>query len=289
MFRRLIPLVVGIVVVVGCKKKDNSSGDGGDPNATYTIKIREAQKGDKSMVVKTRSGSQTITVGGQTLTQKEQEHFAYTESILEIPADTLKPTKVTRAYTTAEKTDKGVLKPLSYANKTVTIEKKGATYSFTVDGKTLPLAELVEFRNEFEKVDKSKIADLFPKHPVKVGETWDIDLANISALIGSPQFTLDKEKSKVTGKFVRVFTKDGQQWGVIEIKVEIAIAPGANGASLTGTISSDITIETAIDGSVYGRTMRVTGNGNISNLDPRKGETKISIEGSQEQSVTPMK
>ena len=182
MVRRLLTLVLILAIGFGCsKKKDEAGGGDGDPNATYTIKIRKAQKGDKAMVVKTRSGSRTVTVGGKTLTQKEQEHFAYTESVLEMPADAQKPTKATRAYTTAEKTDlKGELKPLSYANKTVTIEKKGAAYSYTVEGKSLPLAELIEFRNEFEKVGKSKMEDLLPKHAVKVGESWSIDLANIS-------------------------------------------------------------------------------------------------------------
>ncbi len=48
MFRKLIPLAVLIVLVLGCKKKGEEAGDGGgdgktdsDPNATYTLKFRD--------------------------------------------------------------------------------------------------------------------------------------------------------------------------------------------------------------------------------------------------------
>ena len=88
-------------------------------------------------------------------------------------------------------------------------------------------------------------------------------------LTGPPQFALDKEKSKITGKLVRAYKKDGQQWGVIEMRVEIAIAPNGKSTPLTGTISTDITIDTAIDGSVNAGTIKMNLNGNISSTDPK--------------------
>ncbi len=61
MFRRLVPLAVAIVILVGCKKKATDTADGGDPNATYTLKVREEQQGDKLEVAMTPTGMTEIT------------------------------------------------------------------------------------------------------------------------------------------------------------------------------------------------------------------------------------
>jgi hypothetical protein len=283
------------VVVLGCsKKKDDDSGSGGDsgdPNATYTIKLRGEQKGDKLQVVKTRSGTQTTTVAGKSLPQqKEQMKFEFVETILEMPDGAPKPTKVTRQYKTAQKSDpKGELRSLSYSGKTVTIEKKGMTYSYTVDGKPIPLAERAEFAEEFEKADKLKPDDLMPTKPAKVGETWDIDFAKIKALTGELPFALDKDQSKFTGKLARAYKKDGQQWGVIEFRIIMTVAPGKKGPPLSGTITADITIDTAIDASVHAGSMKFTQKGTLSAKDPKAGEVNVVIDGTREDIGTPVK
>src|SRR5437016_2295940 len=85
--------------------RSGGGGGGGDQNAIYTIKIRDEQKGNKTEVVKTRSGTTTTTAGSKSQAQKERERYEYTETILEMPADAPRPTKVTRVYKTAQKTD----------------------------------------------------------------------------------------------------------------------------------------------------------------------------------------
>src|SRR5262249_30091747 len=118
---------------------------------------------------------------------------------------------------------------------------------------------------------------------------WDIDLANINTLMGAPRFAVDKEKSKITGELSRVYKMDGQQWGVIEIKARIAIAPSGKGESMTGTVNADVTIDTAIDGSVHAGTIKMTVTGNTTLTDPKGNETKVLIEGIQELTGTPVK
>jgi hypothetical protein len=295
MFRRLFPLAVFAAVVLGCsKKKDDDSGgggDGGDPNATYTIKLRGEQKGDKLQVVKTRSGTQTTTVAGKSLPQqKEQMKFEFVETILEMPDGAPEPTKVVREYKTAQKSDaKGELKSLSYSGKTVTIEKKGKAYSYTVDGKPIPAAERAEFAEEFEKSDKVKPEDMMPTNPVKVGEAWEVDFAKVKALTGELPFALDKDKSKFTGKLARAYKKDGQQWGVIEFRIVMTVTPGKKGPPLSGTITADITLDTAIDGSVHAGSMKMTQKGTLSAKDPKAGEVKVEIDGTREDIGTPVK
>src|SRR5262249_3119081 len=68
MSRRLILLAVLVTAALGCGKKttddDYSGGSGGitvtDPNATYTLQLREPQAGDKFQV--TMSDSATFTL-----------------------------------------------------------------------------------------------------------------------------------------------------------------------------------------------------------------------------------
>ena len=83
MIRRLIPLVVAIVLVVGCKKKPGDS-DGGpaddgkvdsDPNATYTIKLRDTQQGDKYEVTENETMNQEFTGGGKSEKMANQKKY----------------------------------------------------------------------------------------------------------------------------------------------------------------------------------------------------------------------
>src|SRR6478735_8160581 len=103
MFRRMIPLAVAIVLVVGCKKKTPSTdNDGGDPNATYTIKLREAQQGDKSTNTSHETAALDFGKGQKLNTETKLE---YTEHIIEMPAGAAVPTKLTRTYTVAKSSD----------------------------------------------------------------------------------------------------------------------------------------------------------------------------------------
>src|SRR5438874_2556159 len=139
MFRRMIPLAVAIVLVVGCsKKKDEGGGGGGgdsgsgDPNATYVLKVREEEKGDKALITRTENGTTTIDGPGKNGTETIASKFEYVEEILDMPAGATKPTKLTRAYKAAEKGSP--TKAMSFAGKTVLIEKgKAGNYTATID------------------------------------------------------------------------------------------------------------------------------------------------------------
>src|ERR1700722_11104885 len=130
MFRKMILLVIAIVLVVGCKKKEDESS-GGEPapsGPAVTIKIREEQQGDKIAVTQSRVTNLLMKASGpkgqESKSQKNTEKDEYTETIISMPARATHATKATRAYSMAEKSeDGGSAKSMSYAKKTVLIEK----------------------------------------------------------------------------------------------------------------------------------------------------------------------
>lgn len=264
MVRRLLPLAVAIVLLLGCKKKpvEGDVPGGGDPNATYTLKIRPAAQGDKTNV----SGSETteidITGAGK---QTNVKKYEYTEHILEMPAGEKHPTKVTRAYKTAQRTSftNKQLEALPYQGKTVTIEKKGGQYQFSIDGKRLTPLEAMELESEFRNKDKDGGGpdQLLPKQAVKVGESWALDAAAMKMFGGGMGGDIDAAKSKFTCKLARVYTNDGKQWGVIEFELDLVPNSKADG---TGSIKIAGKFDAVLDGSARDGTMTATLNGSFS-------------------------
>lgn len=268
MFRKMIPLAVALVLVIGCKKKGETGGDGGDPgdpNATYTLKVREEQQGDKTDVTTVTTGVTDIG-GPKPFKLQEDAQAEYTETIHEMPAGATKATKLTRVYRKATNFDLGAKGPksLPYEGKTVTIEKKGAAYEYTADGKKLQPFEAFTLDTEFGRPDKkeSKLQGLLPKSPVKVGETWNVELAAVKNLLSAMPFTFDESKSKTTGKLTRAYTQDGKPWGAITFDFDLTVDPktvaGPKGGEANGTIKITATLDGVIDGSAPDGTMKMT-------------------------------
>jgi len=298
MARYLFPFAALVAAIIGCSKADPPLGDpdksgpveATDPNATYTIKLRDQQTGDKTDIVKTRSGSMSQTTANATTTVKEKSKFEYTESVIETAPGEPRPTKVTRAYKVAEKADqKGDMHSLSYAGKTVAIEKYLKGYKITADGKSLPNQEQVELGDDVAG-GRGNFDGMLPKTAVKVGEEWAVDIAAVKGISGKMPFEYHKDKSKITGKLVRAYKKDGQQWGVIDWKIALVFDTHApNGSPIRGALPSQMIYDTVIDGSSRAGTLKITMNGSIDHRDQLGHEVKTTIEGVQEQTLTPVK
>lgn len=289
MIRCFIPLAVAIVLAVGCHKTAETSVEGGgDPNTTYTIKIREEQKGDKVRVVMNSYGTTTTTVNGKTNTEQDAEKFDYIEEILEMPADATLPTKVKRTYTTAERNEKGGgMRPLSFAGKTVVIEKKGNTYVATADGKALSGKDAAYLTKSYTNSDRPKTEDLLPKKSVKLNEAWTVDPACLKKVSGGLKLDSDMEKSSITGKLTKVYSKNGKQWGAVEFHI-FFVPKQQNGQGPGGEINFDLTMDAPIDGSSYEGTEKSKGKVVLSFSN--KGQSgHVVIEGGEEQTVTPAK
>jgi hypothetical protein len=262
MFRKMIPLAVAIVLVVGCKKKEEEGGGGGgggaqdgkidsDPNTSYTIRLREEMAGDVTDVVE--SGTRSTDVNsGKAQKPQEVKKLEYTENIIDMPAGSRKPTKLTRAYKVAQQFDErfGSLKALPYEGKKVTIEKTGETYQASIDGEKLTRLDSRDLLREFNRPYRTKFEEMFPKYAVKIGDTWNGEPAALKDVASGIPVPIDTSKSKITGKLTRAPTRDGKQWGLIEFDCDLAPgSPGGGKGNWAGTIKITGTLDVVIDGT----------------------------------------
>jgi hypothetical protein len=270
-FRKLLPLVPALVLACVFRADARGGRDdkpANDPDAKFTLKLRDEKAGDKTEHTETEKGTADITLGGKSEKEQQNKKLEYTETISEMPANGGKPTKLTRTYKTAQKYDKkaGELKPLPYEGKTVTIEKKTKGYQFSLAESQFTDAEVPDLVREFSKPSKTKSADFLPKKAVKVGESWTLDEATLKAFGAEVPFALDLSKSKMTGKLTRVYTKDDKQWGVIALDFDLVLDPNA-GPKYVGAIKLSGTLDAVVDGSARDGTVTmhikitVTGGG----------------------------
>jgi hypothetical protein len=299
----MIPLAVAIVLVLGCgkKKEEGGGGDGvavgvggGEPTGpAITIKIRDEQKGDKIAV--TKSKNTTIEIKAKTpkgpvaKTQKTSEREEFTETVLDMPPGGDRATKATRDYKVAEKREDGAAKSRSYANKTVLIEKKGSKYSFTVNGTPLAGEEAKKFQDEYEKTDKLKNEDVLPKKAVQVNEKWSLDHVILKKVGTAMDLPISAEKSSGSGRLTKTYTKNGQQWGTIEIKIEVVLDGTKEGLTLSGTLTMTQTVDTAIDGSSLDGSMKTTMNGKVTAKQAAGVEVEQTFDGGGEETRTTVK
>ncbi len=296
MYRKLIPLAVAIVFAVGCGKKPKESdggggggGDsgGGDPGTTYTIKVREVQKGDRMGVVANMKQTNTLSLGADSKTTTSEESYEYVQTVLEMPAGVREPTKATREYKVAKATDPtGQMRDLSFAGKTVEIELKNGKYTFAVGGKAITDVEAGRLALEFRKAEKSNKAlmPLFlPKGPVKLNESWAVDPAAVKELAGSEGTVFDAS-STITGKLTKAYTKSGKQWGTIEFTMNLVVTGlGPNKPPLSGPTTGSMVLDCPIDGSSSEGTQTMKTSGNLKGNVPMG---VLTIKGGEESTQT---
>lgn len=236
------------------------SATAADPE-TFAVKIKKEAKGDKSAVTKSEDGTTTATieVGGQEKVTKQTTalKFAYTEEILERPADAKKSTKIKRVYTTAQKTKDGTKETLAYEGKTVVIEKKKDKYVFTADGERLAKDDAEDLDKEFNKKPGEvpvETEDFLPAKPVKLNETWKIDAAKLAKNFSTEApFELDADACTASGKLVKAYKKGGAQFGVMEITITLVpTAFKAGGDSIPLSKGSKLAMVVTIDGCIDG-------------------------------------
>jgi hypothetical protein len=240
---------------------------------TYTIKVKEAAKGDVVQVDatdKTESQTRFVDAAGKPLldpkgkpvfdkTQKREKVSVYRDTVLEKEPGKPRPTRSERHYDKAQLTTDGQAVDLPYQGKTVLIEKKDDKYHFRIkDGEELKDDDAQPLNEEFnqgedEEFDLRKA--ILPGKPVAVDDVWKLDVAAlVAAYARSSKMQLDADKAEGTGKLVKVYEKDGARFGVMELHLEIPMKEIGQGKSkLTLKAGSkwtmDITLDTCIDGS----------------------------------------
>lgn len=274
MFRR----VVAATVVLGLGLRGATAAD-----EVITIKVKKAAKGDviKESKSDENTDTSTVVVGGQTVKQEDKasNKAVFVDEILEADGKAVKPTKLKRTYETAEAVRRGQPVDLGLAGKTVLIEKTDKKYAYTVDGQPVGKAAADVLDREFNRPGMAGFEEvMLPKKPVKVGDTWAGDVAEVTKLVEA-LMTLDAGKTKVTGKLLKVYDKGGAKYGVIEYTLTLAVTglsipTGKSDAAAGSAMTFTITTDGCIDGSVYGGTAKGTVTGNISGLKvPIQGQT----------------
>ena len=200
-------------------------------------------------------------------TRSRSKSLVYIDEIIENPKNAKRPTKLKRTFekaVVAQGRDSKLNLPVE--GKTVLIEKKGEKYSFTVDGKGVTGDALRILDDEFNRPGRGDVRDImFPKKPVKPGESWKIDPEELIKAIGEQGPTFDKDKVTATGTLVKAYKKDGQQFGVIEFSFE---------APLTGLgAKNPVTVK---EGKMI---MKLSGDGCIDGtVATGKSTTKMSLD-----------
>ena len=259
-----------------------------DPNAVFMFKVRTLQEGDKTDVLRSESITTENRQGAKTEQTKYERRFEYLERILQMPVGAALPTKLTRTYHVAQRTDPrtGQLQPLPFNGKTIDIEKRGAGYRFTIDGKPMPRLDALELDAEFQNADRVTIEALLPDHGVKVGESWTVPPAILKAFGGEVSRGVDLARSRLTARLARAYTKEGRQWGSIAFDFELVPRAASAKPARDGerTLKVAGTFDVVIDGSAPDNVMKGTITSEVSGK--KQGiDVKTSINGTVERSV----
>jgi hypothetical protein len=240
-----------------------------------TIKVKETAKGDTVLVEQNQKiTNQTKIVDGtgkvlQDKTDKLEDSSTFRETILEQEGKK-RPTKLKRMYEKATLKEGDKTTELPYQGKTLLIEKKkDGKYHFQIEGgDELKEADAKLLNKEFNQSTKEEKFDLekflLPKKPVKMGDTWKIEMEPVvKDFTDNSKIEVDTAKATGTGKVVKVYKKDGVQYGELKFDLELpikALPPGPDGKALPleqgAKAKMDVTLDVCIDGSKVDGTMK---------------------------------
>jgi hypothetical protein len=195
----------------------------------YTIKLKEVGPGEtlraesrETTLSKNQTQMEKDKAPGKATEEKTTKELVFTETVLLRPEAGKMPTKIKRVYEKAEvttfmgsTTEKP--KPQPYHGKAVWIDKKDAAYEFRFEGGEAFKDATLD--SEFNGGQQESHKRLFlPAMPVAVGDTWRIDTAPLLQGFKKDE-KVTVQKGEGTGKLVKVYTKDGRKFGVIEVAI----------------------------------------------------------------------
>jgi hypothetical protein len=238
----------------------------GQAQEKYTIKIKEAGKGDTYKSTTTETTKSTVNVvdnKDKSFTETSDtgnKSFAFVVSILEKATGAEKPTSSTKTYEKAAITRNGETRVSSLEGKKLLIEKKGDKFEYRqADGKELSADELGDLDSDLNKGSITSFEkSISPKKPVQLNESWVIESADFAKGLDEAAELFDLTKIKLQAKLVRVYQKDGRQFGIIEFDYDLPFKqPRVGKMALKGSFDG------CIDGSLNSRVMKLTMTGEM--------------------------
>jgi len=255
MFRSLLGVAAFIVGSTACAAD------------AVTVKIRKIAAGDMVQVTSVESMETVskLTANGKTeeKTEKTGLKVKFTEEVLTLDKDGKKPATARRSYEKAEAT-KGdaAATAISLVGKPIDIAlDKDGKYTFTQDGKPVGPDALDILVKDFAKKGNNRDEVVFPKTPVKPGDSWPIEIEKAAADLAGEGATIDFKKSTATGKLVKTYEQGGKTFGVIEVTMDLVVTELKSGQTIPLKAGSNIKIEVVLDGCIDGT--ESTGKSNV--------------------------
>jgi len=257
----------------------------GRAEETYTTKFKPLAKGDRMHFDIKEDDSKRIKSfdpDGKKVEDKETKetlHRVYEDSYLEVVDGA--PTVLLRRYERAERTlDKRTSK-LPFHGHTLRIDKKEDRYEFQIDGEKVDPAESGELLKEVARgFNRVRWNEFFaPDRPVKLDERWKANPAKVIDLLAlGSQFDIDKDQVETTCKLVRVYARDGKQYGRFEIHVLIPLKAMKSGDKRTPIKASWLEIEVAPEGVIDGSSRNCEMSGVMRTVVNVKGRDRAGVE-----------
>jgi hypothetical protein len=245
----------------------------------YVIKVKRPGLGDKTQAKATsnfRLEFKILDKDGNVVQEAEEtkaHKFHFREVGLERAAAGEDLVRLERHYAHAERTVKGTRETLPYQGKTVLIEKKDGPFEFRIkDEETLEGKDAEELKEEFNKGDFRKLVSepFLPRKAVKVNEPWKYDVAALAkAFSADGKTVIDEARSTGTGRLVKAYSKDGRQFGAIELAMEFPVTHLVDKDNNTktptkqGKITIKLQADTCIDGTLGESRLMGTVHGDI--------------------------
>jgi hypothetical protein len=266
-----------------------------------TIKLRKPADGDVLLVKKSDTSKTSFVVvdaAGTVLLDKKESKgrtYEFTETILKQESD-LRVSKAARDYAKAQLVLDGKSKDGPLQGKSIVAEWKGDKYEFTYkSGEKVEGDAANDLTDQFKSQAEgsNKIELMMPKGPVKVGASWQPDVAAIAGdLAKALGGAIDAGKSTAKGTLVKVHEKDKRKFGEMKFHMEFIVQTlGKGDGQLTfapGTkMVVEINLDACIDGSAQVGVMRskMSMSGNATLATGQSAMIDISAEGTNAQDV----
>ncbi len=277
MSRKLIATVAALVLVPSAALAQE----------TYRIKLKEPEKGDTALYCKrntVRSNLKLTDNNGKIIDETRANKLddrRYRQTVLEKRPGAKRADKLERQYLTAERYEGGRKVTMSYQGKTLLIEKRDGRYLFRIKGgQELDVNSsnpeeanaASELSAEF-KMGPAALQDLghewvLPQKAVALGESWKIDPGPVvRELEAEGALKIDATRATAAGRLVRTFRRDGRQFGVIDLQMDLPILSLTEGGKTArvkdGKLAIRLALAGCIDGTSFANSLRGTVQANL--------------------------
>lgn len=200
---------------------------------TYDLKLEaKPVKGHKSEMAETSVMKMVMKMTGlpEPMQMGEEGNFAATEEVLSADADG--NCELKWAFTKATQNKEGQNVALGFQGKTVIVKQakaKAREFAYE-DGKKIADEDLPALKKAFmgggDKPGEASGADIFaPKKPVKVGESWSLDIKEVVKGMFDAEMAEAVQYDKATSKFTlkSVEARNGAEFGKIDGVLELPL------------------------------------------------------------------